>query len=248
MILFISDLHLDASRPSTTQAFYQFLDQLIHKKENNQAIEALYILGDFFELWIGDDDDDPFVIDVQKKLKHFTEQGIPVYFMKGNRDFLIGENFATNSGVILLDDPTLLEINEHRILLMHGDTLCTNDIEYQRFRQQSRSQEWMNSVLSQSLEERRAFGKQLRQQSKTMSSRKAEDIMDVSEDAVISAIQEHNATTLIHGHTHRPKRHEMIGIDKERIVLGDWDSHAWCLKFDVNENGKNALALDSWEI
>ncbi|MGI1677954.1 MAG: UDP-2,3-diacylglucosamine diphosphatase [Cellvibrionaceae bacterium] len=242
MILFISDLHLDASRPSITNAFYKFLDNLTSKKE----VKALYILGDFFELWIGDDDDDPFVIEVQKKLKAFSQQGNPVYFMRGNRDFLIGDDFAKNAGVILLDDPTLLTINEHRLLLMHGDTLCTNDIEYQAFRQQSRSQEWMKTVLSKSLEERRAFGRQLRQQSKTMSSRKAEDIMDVSEDAVTSAVTEFEATTLIHGHTHRPNRHNIYNTKKERIVLGDWDENAWCL--DVDENKKDAFHLRSWKI
>ena len=242
MILFISDLHLDASRPTITNAFYQFLDT------QASNAEALYILGDFFELWIGDDDDDPFVIDVQNTLKQFSRKNIPVYFMRGNRDFLIGDDFAKRTGAILLDDPTLLETNNHRILLMHGDTLCTKDVEYQTFREQSRSKEWMSTVLHKPLEERREFGKQLRKQSKTMSSRKAEDIMDVSEDAVITSMDDFNVTTLIHGHTHRPNRHTMNDTEKERIVLGDWDSHGWCLQFFDKKIGKDAFTLNSWII
>lgn len=248
MIYFISDLHLDASRPAITHAFYQFLDKLAEDPQSQT--EALYILGDFFELWIGDDDDDPFVIDVQKKLFAFSQKNIPVYIMRGNRDFLFGEAFAKNTGSTLIDDPTCLAINDHRLLLMHGDTLCTRDTEYQAFRQQSRHPQWIEMVLSKSLDERRALGQHIRQQSKTMSSRKAEDIMDVSDDAVIEQMQTFKATTMIHGHTHRPNRHVISDTnqEQERIVLGDWDKQAWCLRFDSEQKGSTAFTLNQWDI
>ncbi len=228
MLLFISDLHLDASRPKVAEAFFHFLQ---HEAIN---ADALYILGDLFELWVGDDDDDPFVIDVQQQLKQFSQQVPALYFMHGNRDFLIGTQFAEASGARLLKDPTVIEIDGENVVLMHGDLLCTNDTAYQAFRNESRSQAWMDNVLSRSLEERRALGRQLRQQSKTMSSRKAEDIMDVSVGAVVDIMQQHSASKLIHGHTHRPARHSITVNNKpvERIVLGDWDSKAWCLRYD----------------
>lgn len=237
MILFISDLHLDTSRPKIAEAFFHFL-------QNDAAkAEALYILGDLFELWVGDDDDDPFVQTVQQHIAglHTTTS---VYFMRGNRDFLIGEQFADNAKAILLDDPTCLNIGEQQVLLMHGDSLCTKDEAYQAFRAQSRSQEWRDMVLSKSLDERRELGRQLRQQSKTMSSRKASDIMDVTDNAVIETLKSYQASLLIHGHTHRPDRHHLQfgGTSAERIVLGDWDTQAWCLRFD------GSWSLDSWPI
>lgn len=237
MILFISDLHLDASRPKVAEAFFHFLQ--------NDALkaESLYILGDLFELWVGDDDDDPFVQTVQQHIATLSDKK-PVYFMHGNRDFLIGDIFARNTGATLLPDPSTLELNGEAVVLMHGDTLCTKDEAYQAFRAQSRSQQWTDMVMSKTLEERRELGRQLRQQSKTMSSRKADDIMDVSDDAVEAVIIEHRATKLIHGHTHRPNRHaiQIDGQNAERIVLGDWDEKAWCLRYD------GEWELDSWLI
>ena len=238
MLLFISDLHLDASRPQVAQAFFQFLQQKV------TAADTLYILGDLFELWVGDDDDDPFALTVQQHLNVLSQSGTPIYFLHGNRDFLIGEHFAQQSGCQLLDDPTVLTVNNETILLMHGDLLCTKDLVYQAFRQQSRSPIWRDTVLAKSLVERRQIGQQLRQQSKSMSSRKAEDIMDVDQDAVVATLEKFQATKLIHGHTHRPKRHSLTIANKpvERIVLGDWDDRAWCLRFDSEWH------LDSWPI
>jgi UDP-2,3-diacylglucosamine hydrolase len=243
VILFISDLHLDASRPAVAEAFFDFL-----AKDAVKA-NALYILGDLFELWVGDDDDDPFVLLVQTKLKQLSETGTAVYFMHGNRDFLIGERFANNSGVILLPDPFPLEIDNTTVVLMHGDSLCTRDRAYQAFRAESRSKAWFDKVLGLSLSERRALGQQLRQQSKTMSSRKADDIMDVSNDAVEKVFTEFGADKLIHGHTHRPCRHLLSfngqssnSQGPERIVLGDWDNLAWCLRFEGD------WYLESWPI
>lgn len=235
MILFASDIHLDASRPKTAEAFFHFL-----QTDVKQA-DALYLLGDVFELWIGDDDDDEFVASVQNQLADTVKNGIPIFFMRGNRDFLIGEHFAKRTGVTLIDDPYSIVINNTQAILSHGDSLCTNDKEYQAFRQQSRSQAWMDAVLSKPLKERRELGKQLRAQSKTMSSRKPEDIMDVSEDAVIDLMKQYKAQKIIHGHTHRPNRHN-INQCSERIVLGDWDSHAWVLSVDTD------WELRSWPI
>ena len=245
VILFVSDCHLDASRPKVAEAFFRFL------RGDAVNAEALYILGDLFELWIGDDDDDPFVDTVQQHLKQLSGE-TPVFFMHGNRDFLIGDAFAVNSGATLLPDPTILRLGDETVVLMHGDSLCTKDQAYQAFRAQSRSREWVTTVLAKSLAERRALGQQLRQQSKTMSSRKAVDIMDVSAEAVAAVILEHQADKLIHGHTHRPRRHPLQvqerGMEKkvertvERIVLGDWDEQAWCLRYDGDWH------LDSWEI
>jgi len=238
MLLFISDLHLDASRPQVTQAFFHFLQQKVTPSD------TLYILGDLFELWVGDDDDDPFVLSVQQEIKSLSEKGTPIYFMHGNRDFLIGERFAQQSGCQLLDEPTVMTVANETVLLIHGDSLCTKDQAYQAFRQESRSLTWRNMVMVKSLAERRQIGQQLRQQSKTMSSRKAEDIMDVDQDTVVTTMQTFQASKLIHGHTHRPKRHSFTIADKpvERVVLGDWDNKAWCLRFDGDWH------LDAWAI
>jgi len=238
MLLFISDLHLDASRPKVAQAFFHFLE--------HQAVKAtaLYILGDLFELWVGDDDDDPLVIEVQTKLKALANKGVELYFMHGNRDFLISNQFANNSGCQLLVDPTIINVGGENIVLTHGDILCTKDAEYQAFRKQSRSPEWAANVMSMSLQQRRELGQQLRQQSKTMSSRKADDIMDVSQDAVENMLTSFSANKIIHGHTHRPNRHSIKVDNKsvERIVLGDWDDKAWCLRHQQD------WSLDSWLI
>ncbi len=237
MILFISDIHLDASRPKVAEAFFHFLQNQASKAD------ALYILGDLFELWVGDDDDDNFIQTVQQQIAGLRSL-TPVYFMHGNRDFLIGQQFADNTGVEILPDPSTLHIDDQTVVLMHGDSLCTNDEAYQAFRVQCRSQQWYDMVMSKSLEERRALGRQLRQQSKTMSSRKASDIMDVSDDAVIATLKQHKASLLIHGHTHRPNRHplQIDGKAAERIVLGDWEDSAWCLQYD------GEWRLDSWAI
>lgn len=235
MLLFISDLHLDASRPETCAAFYRFL------QERAVKAEALYILGDLFELWVGDDDDSALVKEVGDQLRQLSQTGTRVFFMHGNRDFLLGENFAKAAGFELLPDPYVLEVDGQRLLLMHGDTLCTDDEQYQAFRQQVRQPQWVEAILARPLEERRALGRQLREQSKSMSSRKSEDIMDVAQAEVESAVAQHRADKLIHGHTHRPARHPLAS--GERIVLGDWDELAWALSYREHQ-----WALESWPV
>ncbi|MGQ9425360.1 UDP-2,3-diacylglucosamine diphosphatase [Gilvimarinus sp. F26214L] len=239
MILFISDLHLDDSRPAIAEAFFRFL------AEEAAKAEALYILGDLFELWVGDDDDSALVLEVQDRLRRLADSGTRVFFMHGNRDFLIGARFGERSGATLLPDPFVLECGGDKVLLMHGDTLCTGDRDYQAFRQQVRAREWMDMILAKPLEERRALGRQLRQQSQSMNSRKSEDIMDVTHSEVIAALQTHGADKLIHGHTHRPARHplDVDGRAAERIVLGDWDDQGWCLGYESGH-----WELQSWRL
>lgn len=237
--LFISDLHLHASRPEATQAFYQFL------QERALGAEALYILGDFFDAWIGDDDDDPLVAEVAEKLAGLSHTGTAIYLMHGNRDFLLGEAFAQRAGASLLPDPSLIDLYGRPALLLHGDSLCTRDTEYMALRSQLRSEQWQAQILAQPLAVRRALAAELRAKSKTMNSSKAEDIMDVTPDAVTELMREQGVDLMIHGHTHRPNRHQ-LNIDHtpaERIVLGDWHDHAWCLVATPE-----SLELEHWAI
>ena len=227
MQLFISDLHLAPERPEITQAFFRFLDTTA------KGADALYILGDFFNAWLGDDDDTPEFAEVKTKLAAFSQQ-TPTFFMHGNRDFLIAQTFAKATGVTLLDEPTVIDINNTPTLLIHGDSLCTQDQEYMAFRQMVRSREWQQMVLAKPLDERKALAKQLRDTSQSMNSLKADDIMDVTPEEVVKLMAEHNVTRLIHGHTHRPARHNLVVNKKaaERIVLGDWEQQAWYIVAD----------------
>jgi len=216
--LFISDLHLDASRTRITDLFLDFM-----KQEPCQA-DALYILGDFFEVWLGDDDPDPHHAQVMDAVRQLSDSGVPVYFMRGNRDFLIGADFARRTGVQLLPDPTVVELVGVPTLLMHGDTLCTDDVEYQAFRKMVRDPARQKAFLATSLEERRAFVTHARVASGLSTAQKSEIIMDVNQQAVETVMREHVVNRLIHGHTHRPAVHKFQsdGKDKTRIVLGDW--------------------------
>ena len=224
-LLLISDLHLEEERPELTRAFLQFLEH-----ETPQA-SALYILGDFFNVWIGDDDDRPLNAQISAALRQQADAGLAVYLMHGNRDFLLGERFATAAGVRLIADPKVLEHGKHRYLLMHGDQLCTRDTGYLAFRTKVRDPAWQQAFLASPLAERRAFAEQARATSKSMSSNKPEDIMDVSQDAVEAVLAEHDCDSLIHGHTHRPDIHEfaVAGKEQRRIVLGDWGKALWYL-------------------
>ena len=224
--LFISDLHLDAARPSVTEALANFLDL-------NRHCDSLYILGDLFEAWLGDDDDSPLANTVASALAGFTASGPALYLMHGNRDFLLGDNFCRAVGGELLADPTIIDLYGEPTLLMHGDSLCTADVDYQAFRKTARDPAWQAQLLSQSLEERRAFAENLRSISRESNSNKAEDIMDVTESAVDEQMLESGVKQMIHGHTHRPAIHEIaMG---QRYVLGDWNTQGWFIKADSNE-------------
>lgn len=224
--LFISDLHLDASRPQIVETFERF----VHDEAAKTC--ALYILGDLFESWIGDDDDDAVATRVADALATLRGR-VPVYFMHGNRDFLVGEQFAQRAGMTLLDDPTIIDLGGERTLLMHGDTLCTDDADYQRFRSVVREPAWQAQFLAKPLPERRAFAAQARGESRKQTAMKAAEIMDVNAEAVRAAMRAHGVRRLIHGHTHRPATHrfELDGAPAERIVLGDWYEQSSCLRY-----------------
>jgi UDP-2,3-diacylglucosamine hydrolase len=229
-LLLISDLHLEEARPELTRAFLQFLE-----RETPQA-SALYILGDLFNVWIGDDDDRQLNALVSTALKRRSDAGLSIYLMHGNRDFLLGERFAAAAGATLISDPQLLQHGPQRYLLMHGDQLCTRDSGYLAFRTRVRDPAWQQAFLASPLAERRAFADQARATSRSMSSNKPEDIMDVSQSAVEAVLAEHSCDSLIHGHTHRPGIHEfeVAGKPLRRIVLGDWSDQLWYLALAGN--------------
>ena len=213
--LFISDLHLSEDRPAANERFFSLLE-----KQAREA-EALYILGDFFEYWIGDDDlAYPFHAVIAGSLRELSRGGVALYFMHGNRDFLIGERFCAATGATLLDDPTVVELDGERTLLMHGDTLCTDDLDYQNWRRTARSGTWQAAFLAKSLDERRKAVGGMREKSKEVVAAKPAEIMDVNQDAVRQAMESHGVRRLIHGHTHRPGHHRVA--DGERWVLPDW--------------------------
>lgn len=223
--LFISDLHLHETRPQITRAFFHFL----HTQAT--GAEQLYILGDFFDAWIGDDDDNALNAEVAAELKKLSDSGTQIFLMHGNRDFLLGEHFAAQAGAQLIAEGTVIDLYGCPTLLLHGDDLCTDDKDYIAFRQQVRSPQWQQQILAQPLAARRALAAQLREKSQAMNSLKAEDIMDVSPAEVIRVMENAAVTRLIHGHTHRPARHalKVNQKDAERMVLGDWHGLGWAI-------------------
>jgi len=216
--LFVSDLHLDAERPSSVEAFLAFL------RGDAARAAALYILGDLFEAWIGDDDDNPTYAPIIDGLATLTASGVSCYFMHGNRDFLVGQDFADRTGCRLLGDWHVIEIASERVLLTHGDLLCTDDLPYQELRRLVRDPQWQKEFLSKSLAERRAIADELRQRSRTETAAKPAEIMDVNAAAVAAALRENSVRTVLHGHTHRPGVHTLAcdGEEATRIVLGAW--------------------------
>lgn len=234
-IRFISDLHLEESRPDITDAFLAFL------KDKAMGIEALYILGDFFEAWIGDDEQTPLQNRVADALREVSDSGTALYLMHGNRDFLIGEDFGNRCGAELLPDPTVVDLHGTPTLLMHGDSLCTADVEYQKFRANMRNEQWQQMFLQRPLADRQMVARQLREISMAKNQGKAETIMDVTPEEVVREMEHHRVQRLIHGHTHRPAIHPLTasGQPAWRIVLGDWDTHAWWL--DVTGDQEPAL-------
>ena len=217
--LLISDLHLTEERPEANERFISLLE------EKGRAAEALYILGDFFEYWIGDDDlAEPFNAVIASLLKDLTRHGVPLYLMHGNRDFLIGEGFCAATGASLMQDPSVVDIAGVKTLLTHGDTLCTDDLDYQTWRRKARDPAFQAAFLAKPLDERRQQVHQMREKSKQVVQEKTAEIMDVNDAAVRQALREHGVRRLIHGHTHRPGRHaiEVDGRHCERWVLPDW--------------------------
>jgi len=225
--LFISDLHLEADRPEIGEQFLAFLDEAKDAK-------ALYILGDLFEAWVGDDDPDEYYAMIRKSLRALVDGGVPVYFMHGNRDFMIGEKFAAETGVTILPDPCPTEFYGKQVLLSHGDALCIDDVEYQQARAMTRNPAWQAAILAKPLEERLAIATHARAQSAARHATLDEDITDVNAEEVRKTISEHGVDILLHGHTHRPGIHEVKVDDRiaRRIVLGDWYDQGSVLRWD----------------
>jgi UDP-2,3-diacylglucosamine hydrolase len=244
--LFISDLHLDAERPEITRLFGAFIDG-----EARQA-EAVYILGDLFEAWVGDDDPSETGAFVAAKLRALSDRGVRVFFQHGNRDFLVGRDFAQRAGLQLLPENAVIVLNGEPVLLMHGDTLCTGDAAYQAFRAQTRQPAWQQQFLVQPLPTRLAFAAKAREASQQRQGEMKRDdraqfetVTDVAPDAVIATLSQYGISTLIHGHTHRPAIHELKigGRSCRRIVLGDWYTQGSVLRVDASGMQLSALAL-----
>lgn len=237
--LFIADLHLDDSRPQITTLFERYL-----ASAEVRRADALYILGDLVEAWVGDDDDAELPARIAAATRGVHEAGVPVYFMVGNRDFLLGEAFARRAGLTLLDDGTVHALHGQPTLLMHGDALCTDDVAYQTVRAQVRTPQWQAQILAMPLEARRAFAAKSRAESRAHTGATMEAIMDVNAEAVAAAMREANVTRLIHGHTHRPAVHDfhLDGQAAQRIVLGDWYSQGSVLRVDADGVELRALA------
>ena len=238
---FIADLHLDDSRPHITQLFIEFLDSIKLKADE------LYILGDLFEYWIGDD-----VLELQPEacpntvklmqtvvaqLKALADSRVKIYLGHGNRDFLIGDQFIQAVGASLLDEMTVIDLYGTPTLLMHGDTLCTDDIEYQQLRVILRNPQWQADFLSKSIQDRIKEADNLRQISQKQTKDKQADTLDVNQQQVEKIMREFNVTQLIHGHTHRPATHEFLldDLPVKRIVLADWYQQSSCLKVDPDK-------------
>lgn len=228
-VLFIADLHLDRDHPGVER-----LRALCAGRAREAA--AFYVLGDLFDVWIGDDDPEPVHASVVEALAGLSAAGVATYFMAGNRDFLIGDDFLRRTGLTALPDPTVIDLFHRRTLLCHGDTLCIDDVDYQRFRAQVRGDEWQREFLTKPLDERRRIADGLRGGSRDAMADKSSAIMDVNAGAVTAALREHGAEWLIHGHTHRPARHEhaVDGRAAERYVLSDWDREPTMLVADTD--------------
>ncbi|MGK8436229.1 UDP-2,3-diacylglucosamine diphosphatase [Ectopseudomonas hydrolytica] len=228
MILLISDLHLEEKRPDITRAFLHFL------ATRARQAEALYILGDFFEVWIGDDGMTPFQHEIAGTLRELSDSGTRIYLMHGNRDFLIGKRFCREAGCTLLSDPHRVQMNGEPVLLMHGDSLCTLDVGYMKLRRWLRNPLSLLILRNLPLATRQKLARKLRNESRAQTRMKASEIVDVTPEEVVRVMGEYGVRTLIHGHTHRPALHELTvgGQPARRIVLGDWDRQGWALQVD----------------
>ena len=224
-IAFISDLHLEPIENSRLKTFYDLL--LRAQSEFN----SLYIIGDLFEYWIGDDDHNPINKNIIQNIKNATDNGLNIFLIHGNRDFLLGSKFEEMTGIQIIDDMTVIEDEFCKIMVSHGDVFCTDDIEYQNLKKTLRSEQWIENFLSKTIEERIDFANQLRSQSAESSSNKAENIMDVNMAYVNEIIDKNKIDILIHGHTHRPAVHK-LDSGASRAVLGSWENNeGWIIEY-----------------
>ncbi|MDB9813949.1 UDP-2,3-diacylglucosamine diphosphatase [Gammaproteobacteria bacterium] len=225
---FISDLHLSEKTPSTNEGFFKFL------KTAAQEFSHLYILGDLFESWIGDDDDSSFACGVTEHIKAATRSGLEIFFMHGNRDFLCGKKFAEDANITILPDPFFIDYFDQKIALSHGDDFCTDDLKYIEFKKEVRSSLWQEDFLHKSLDERKKIASNMRDASQSNKDKKDLSIMDVTANTIHKFFIQNDISLLIHGHTHRPNTHQISesGINGMRIVLGDWHDTGWCLTLE----------------
>lgn len=214
MIHFISDLHLSDEQPHLIELFTDYL------KKHTNKISKLYMLGDLFEVWIGDDYQPKWIQDILEQLAALNQRGVELYFLHGNRDFMVGKGFMQATGCRLLDDYATVQLGDHKVLLCHGDTLCIDDTAYQTFRKQVRTNQWQSQFLSLPIEQRLAIVADYRKQSKSATAEKQQDIMDVNTHEFIKVMNSFELKHMIHGHTHRPKLHQDQGLF--RWVLSDW--------------------------
>lgn len=236
--LFISDLHLEDSRPGALQSLFGLLSGPA------RSAEALYILGDLFEYWIGDDAASPAAVELARRTRELAAAGVPCHFIHGNRDFLLGESYAAAAGLHLLPETCVVELYGTPTLLLHGDTLCTDDVEYQAVRRQTRDPAWQATVLAMPVEQRQRMAAEARDASRKYTGSATADIMDANETAVVNAFREHAVRRMIHGHTHRPAVHHHDldgGAPGERIVLADWYAHGSYL--EVSASGARSIDL-----
>tara|TARA_Y100000591_G_scaffold59620_1_gene48120 strand:+ start:421 stop:1134 length:714 start_codon:yes stop_codon:yes gene_type:complete len=224
---FISDLHIDNKREDIKKAFFDFLNTIALNFEN------LFIIGDLFEVWVGDDYQDQTVLEVIKELKKFSSNGGNIFIMHGNRDFLLGKDFCDKFEGKIIDDPYIFEFGNKKIYVSHGDAFCTDDIEYHNFKKMVRSSEWQKNFLNETLKKRIEIANGLRKDSSSLNKNKDEYLMDVNLSEVESIASEESIDVIIHGHVHRPKvHHEKFGT---RYVLGDWDKNFWYLSLKNGE-------------
>ena len=227
--LFVSDLHLEAERPDIADQFLKFL------QTDASEADDLYILGDLFEVWVGDDDPNAHYVTIKRALRKLVDSGIPVFFMHGNRDFMIGQKFANETGVRILEDPHKVLMYGQHALLSHGDALCTDDVQYQRIRKMTRDPDWQATILARPLKDRLRMAEEARLQSLEQTINLSMEIMDVNQDAVKKIIQSYKVDILLHGHTHRPAIHDVdLGSRKaKRIVLCDWYTQGSLVRWDT---------------
>jgi len=231
--LFISDLHLSEQSQHHVQALVSLLERF-------SDINELYLLGDIFEAWVGDDDDSHWLTAINDLLRRQADRGIKVFLTRGNRDFLIGSQWADAQHIELLPEQHLLTVGTQKWLISHGDEYCTDDVDYQQFKLISRSPQWQNDMLSKPLAERIAIAAHMRMQSSQANANKQENIMDVNQDSVAKAANEYSADLILHGHTHRPAIHQEAGF--KRVVLGDWTTSLW---YVIAENEEFKLVEES---
>ena len=236
--VFLSDIHISDQHPEISEHFKEFL---LNEKSK---INTIYILGDLFEYWLGDDDPNPSYGEIKLLLKKLSQKGLSIFFIHGNRDFLIGEKFAEEAGCHILRDPKVIDLFGKKVLISHGDIFCKDDKKYQSFRDQTRDPEWKKSILGKPLHFREEFAKQARLESIKHTSSKKNEIMDVNKDEILKMYEKYNVDIIIHGHTHRPAIHDVFfnGRNCQRIVLGDWYEQGSILKCD--ETGFDLIKLD----